>query len=194
MYELDFLPVGHGGRSGDAIAARFTMPSGGRAHVIIDAGFQDDGAALVDHVQTYYRTSDIDLAILTHPDGDHIGGMGIVVRELNVRTLWLHDIGARGGASLEAAEAVDDLIGVASDRGTVVAEPFAGARGCDGALRILGPTEDYYEELVEQQLLVGKAAGGGRRLLEATRSKVQRFLAALPRRAPVQRWRRHVAT
>jgi len=88
MYEIDFLPVGDEGQSGDAIAARFTRAdTGALAHVIVDAGFQDDGAALVDHVQRYYETSDIDLAILTHPDGDHIGGMGEVIRGLNVGVL-----------------------------------------------------------------------------------------------------------
>jgi len=188
MYEIDFLPVGDGGRSGDAVAMRFTKPSGGIAHVIIDAGFQDDGDALVEHVQSYYDTSDIDLAILTHPDGDHIGGMGKVVRRLNVATLWLHDLGARGGASLDAADAVDDLIRVASANGTAVAEPFAGASAFSGALRILGPTEAYYEELVEEQVLVGKSAGasvgGGGALLAATRRLAERFLAALPVEVP----------
>lgn len=184
MHEIDFLPVGKGGRSGDAIAMRFTKPSGGTAHVILDAGFQADGEALVEHVQHYYGTSHIDLAILTHPDGDHIGSMGVVVRELKVGTLWLHDLGARGGASLDAADAVDDLMGVASDNCTTVAEPFAGTFGVGGALRILGPTEEYYEELVEEQLVVGKSAGGGRALLEATRRRGERFLATLPAEIP----------
>lgn len=41
MYEVDFLPVGDGERSGDAIAVRFTKPgTDAIAHVIIDAGFQ----------------------------------------------------------------------------------------------------------------------------------------------------------
>lgn len=184
MYEIDFLPVGDGGRSGDAIAMRFTSPSGAIAHIIIDAGFQDDGEALVEHVQRYYGTNRIDLAVLTHPDGDHIGGMGVVVRELDVGTLLLHDLGARGGASLDAADAVDDLMGVASDHGTSVAEPFAGASGFGGSLHILGPTEEYYDELVDEQLVVGKSAGGGRALLEATRRRGERFLAALPVEIP----------
>lgn len=78
MHEIDFLPVGNGERSGDAIAMRFTRPdNGGIAHVIIDAGFEDDGEALVRHVQDYYDTEYIDLAVLSHPDGDHIGGIDL---------------------------------------------------------------------------------------------------------------------
>lgn len=186
MYEIDFLPVGDGDRSGDAIAARFTTSAGRMAHVIIDAGFQDDGEALVEHVRHYYSTTTVDLAILTHPDGDHIGGMGVVVRELSVQTLCLHNLGARGGASLDAADAVDDLIGVASDNGTEIVEPFAGGQAFDGALRILGPSEDYYEQLVEEQLHVAKSAGRRGGVLEAARAVGQRFLAALPMEIPFE--------
>jgi beta-lactamase superfamily II metal-dependent hydrolase len=150
------------------------------AHVIIDAGFEDDGEALVNHVKHHYGVSSIDLAILTHPDGDHIGGMGVVVRKLDVGTLWLHDLGARGGASLPAADAVDELIGVAAANGTAVAEPFAGSHGFGGALRILGPTEDYYEQMVGEQLAVSPASRGRAALLAATRRGIERFLTALP--------------
>jgi hypothetical protein len=184
MYEIDFLPVGDGGRSGDAIAMRFTRPdTGGYAHVIIDAGFQDDGEALVEHVETYYGTSSIDLAILTHPDGDHIGGMGEVVRGLNVEQLWLHDLGARGGAGLPAADAVDELIEVAGREGTVVREAFAGSSAFGEALVIIGPTVEYYEQLVAEEQQVAKAAVEGRALSYGRPVSVlaQRFLAALPR-------------
>lgn len=73
MREIDYVPVGKGGRHGDAIAMRFTQPGGDLVHVIIDAGFEENGEALVDHVRRYYNTNAIDLAIVTHPDGDHIG-------------------------------------------------------------------------------------------------------------------------
>jgi beta-lactamase superfamily II metal-dependent hydrolase len=185
MYEVDFLPAGKGGRHGDAIAMRFTRPGGaGYAHVIIDAGFEENGEALVEHVQRYYNTSSIDLAIVTHPDGDHIGGMGVVIRKLDVGTLWIHRLKDRGGAGLPAADAVVDLIGVAEDNGTEVHEPFAGAWAFEGALMVLGPTEDWYGELVgEQQVEARERAAGARptsSLAEAARLLGQRFLAALP--------------
>lgn len=76
MYDLDFLPVGEGDRSGDAIAARFTHPvTGSYVHIVIDAGFEKSGEALVGHVKHHYGTDVVDLAVLSHPDGDHIGGM-----------------------------------------------------------------------------------------------------------------------
>lgn len=97
MHEIAFLPVGDGERSGDAIALRFTRPDTGRyVHVLIDAGFQDDGEALVQHVRTYYGTDTGELAILSHPDGDHIGGMGAVIRDLNVGVLLCTVFGSAG--------------------------------------------------------------------------------------------------
>ena len=44
MFELDFLPVGDGERSGDAIALRYSHPETGELVTgIIDTGFEDDG-------------------------------------------------------------------------------------------------------------------------------------------------------
>jgi hypothetical protein len=161
---------------------RFTRPDTGLlAHVIVDAGFQDDGEALVEHVKHYYDTTTIDLAILTHPDADHIGGMGEVVRGLGVKELWLHDIGERGGAGLPAADAVDELIEVAGEQGTLVREAFAGRSAFGNALFILGPTAEYYQQLVAEQQQVAKAAVGGRGMSFGSPVTVlaQRFLAVL---------------
>lgn len=161
MFEVDFLPVGNEGKSGDAICFRFTRSdSGAQVVVVIDAGFKADGEKLVDHIETYYGTRDVDLAILTHPDGDHIGGMGEVIRGLNVKELWVHDIGAHGGKALPAADAVDDLVSVAIEQGTTVTEPWAGEQRFTGALTLLGPDESYYEDLVAEQ--VGLALSEGK--------------------------------
>jgi beta-lactamase superfamily II metal-dependent hydrolase len=152
VHEIDFLPVGDGENSGDAIAIRFAHPEDGRwVHVIIDAGFQDDGEALVEHVQRYYETDHIDLAILTHPDGDHIGGMGEVMRGLSVDKLWLHDM-----------------------------EAWTGASDFGGALVVLGPDKNYYEELVQEQLEAApKAAVTAKALVEAARGLWDRIVSGL---------------
>lgn len=111
-----------------------------------------DGEALAEHVQTYYGTDVVDLSILTHPDGDHIGGKGEVLRRLRVRELWLHQIGSHGATSLPAADAVEELIELAVSLGTDVHEVWAGQQGFGGALTILGPTRAYYEQLVAEQV------------------------------------------
>jgi beta-lactamase superfamily II metal-dependent hydrolase len=165
MYEIDFLAVGKkaGDKCGDAIALRFVPPGSTQwAQVVIDAGFKDDGKALVEHVNAYYDPGRIDLAILTHPDEDHIKGMGEVLRGLSVKELWLHRIGAHGGSSLKAAGAVEELISVASEEGTVVYEVFAGQQAFGGALTVIGPDQTYYDQLVAEQV-------GGVSLAEAAR-------------------------
>jgi beta-lactamase superfamily II metal-dependent hydrolase len=160
MHEIDFLPVGETS-SGDAIAMRFTRPDTGTlAHVLIDAGYKGSeadpssqcGRRLVEHVRGTYGVDSVDLVILTHPDGDHIGGMGEVFRGLNVGKLWLHDLAGHGGGSLPAASAVRSLISVARERGAQVLEPWAGAREFGGALTVLGPDKAYYEQMVAEQV------------------------------------------
>jgi beta-lactamase superfamily II metal-dependent hydrolase len=185
-YEIDFLAVGDGKDSGDAIAFRFAHPASGEwVHVIIDAGFADDGDALVAHVQRYYQTDTIDLAILTHPDDDHIGGMGQVVRGLTVRKLWLHDIAGHGGSSLPAGPVVRDLIRVAQARGTVVEEPWAGDQVFGGALTILGPEESYYDDLVHEQVHGPTALTAARTaVVEAARGVWDRIAGTLDDEIP----------
>ena len=91
MFELDFLPVGDGERSGDAIALRYSHPETGELVTgIIDTGFEDDGEGLVAHFYDYYGTNRADFVFMTHPDSDHINGAGIVLRELDVGALLIH--------------------------------------------------------------------------------------------------------
>jgi hypothetical protein len=190
VFEIDFLPVGDGARSGDAIAIRFTRPDNGRiAHVIIDGGFQDDGDALVEHVMGVYETNHVDLVILTHPDGDHIGGLGKVVEELNVDSLVAHDLSAHGGASLKAADAVAELRQLARGKGASLYEPFADLNAFGEALLIAGPTEPFYEEQVVAE--VAEERAGARASTPAThglaataRGLTERAIAKFPVELP----------
>jgi beta-lactamase superfamily II metal-dependent hydrolase len=181
MYDLDVLQAGVR-KDADAITARFTRPDTGTvAHVVIDAGWQEDGPRVVQTVRDRYGTNRVELAVLTHPDGDHIGGMGIVVRELDVEYLVLHRIDRRGGTGLPAADAVRDLVARAEENGTRVVEPYPGLQFLGGALTILGPDDDYYDGLVaQQQEEAGKAAAVTAALREAARIIADRFLEALP--------------
>ncbi len=73
-YEIDFLAVGDGEKSGDAIAIRYGNLFGGREEqtvVVIDGGDRHSGDILVQHIATHFQTDRVDIAILTHPDSDH---------------------------------------------------------------------------------------------------------------------------
>jgi beta-lactamase superfamily II metal-dependent hydrolase len=168
-YEVDFLPVGAGECSGDAIALRFGNLNGARNEqrvIVIDGGYQETGEKLVEHVKKYYLTDEVDLLISTHPDNDHSSGLAVVLEELKVGTLAMHkpwehteDIakmfvsGHVTDASVSEAlrkslDSVRDLEKLATKKGIPIVEPFTGASAWNGAVTIVGPTAQYYESLL----------------------------------------------
>jgi beta-lactamase superfamily II metal-dependent hydrolase len=129
MYEVDFFAVGDGERSGDAIALRYTIS--GRAEPIvgvIDAGFLSNGEELVEHIPKYYGTDRVDFVLSTHPDEDHINGMGEVVRGLDVQCLLIHRPAKHGYSSNSGSKPAEELAKLVEGKGGSVVEPFAGCR------------------------------------------------------------------
>jgi beta-lactamase superfamily II metal-dependent hydrolase len=172
-YEIDFLPVGVGEKSGDAIALRWGYLNGNtsveQSVAIIDGGFKDSGEALVDHVQKYYKTDQVYAVFCTHPDRDHASGLLPVLEGLSVQNLimhrpWNHTKGIsdwfKDGRvtdnsvkeklkdSLEFAYQLEQA---AIEKEIDIIEPFTPKyfnMGFNSTLRILGPTEEYYETLL----------------------------------------------
>jgi beta-lactamase superfamily II metal-dependent hydrolase len=173
-YEVDFLAVGDGEKSGDAIAFRIGNLTGPREQqfvVAVDGGTKESGQKLVDLIRTRYGTERVDLAISTHPDGDHASGLCEVLEQLKVNTLWMHlpwdhspdikhmftdgritDTSLRGNlrASLEHANELEKL---AKRKDIEILEPFAGEASMEWPtlglyIRVLGPTRDFYDELL----------------------------------------------
>jgi hypothetical protein len=152
MYEIDFLPVGDGEKSGDAVALRYTNPETGRPIVgIIDAGFATSGPALVEHIKAYYDTRDVAFAICTHIDGDHAGGMEVVLEELNVEHFLIHRPAAHGYPNVANAERAEKLWALAEDLKIDTREPFQGIHGWGQSLVVAGPTEGFYRETLDEQ-------------------------------------------
>ena len=152
MHELVFLPAGDAKRSGDAIAMRFDRPdTGERVHVVIDAGYVGDGERLVLAQLRAWGAERIDLAILTHPDPDHVGGMGEVLEALPTRELWAHRPALHGDRRSKASARVERLVAVAARRGVGVREPWAGETAFGGALEVLGPTREFYADLIREK-------------------------------------------
>ena len=172
-YEVDYLPVGEGEKSGDAIAVRWGYLGGGRADqcvIVIDGGTKESGQALVDHIRSYYRTDEVDLVVCTHCDADHASGLSVVLGQLRVRKLLMHEpwehaeeihrlvkdrrttvrsLTRKMEAGLEAAH---DLREAAERRGVRVVEPFSGwaTEILGQTITILGPSEEYYKQLLSK--------------------------------------------
>jgi beta-lactamase superfamily II metal-dependent hydrolase len=90
-YEIDFLPVGNGDSSGDAIAIRYAEENTEDYKImVIDGGTKESGQKLVEHITKYYNTNYVDYVVNTHSDQDHASGLSIVLEKLTVGELWIH--------------------------------------------------------------------------------------------------------
>lgn len=86
FFEIDFLDV-ESSKSGDAIPLRYQPNGVSRIHVV-DGGYQATGEKLVSHIKTYYGDPYfIDSVVVSHPDGDHVGGLRKVLEEFEVGEL-----------------------------------------------------------------------------------------------------------
>jgi beta-lactamase superfamily II metal-dependent hydrolase len=169
-YEIDFLPVGDESKGGDAIALRYGNLFGSRDEqvvMVVDGGYTDDGEALVQHIRQYYGTNRVDIVVSTHPDQDHITGLKIVLEEMEVGALLMHQPWKHSGTVSEARkssfrsrglverveksfQAASDLETIANRKGVKIFEPFGGfqLQTTAGDFRVLGPTKEYYEGLL----------------------------------------------
>jgi len=194
-YEIDFLPVGEGSKSGDAIALRYGNLTGARHEqtvVVIDGGFTDDGEALVELVRNHYDTEHVDVVVATHPEQDHIKGLEIVLEQLGVGELWMHQPWAHS-ATIEAARSASfktlqlserlqeslseasTLETLADEKGIEIHEPFTGLATADEGFFVIGPDRDYYDELLGEipaSATQGAVATLVRKLAEAAQTLV----------------------
>jgi beta-lactamase superfamily II metal-dependent hydrolase len=178
MHEVDFLKVGTEGKSGDAIALRFPYQTRWVV-VVVDGGFVDSGAELVQHIRRWYETNHVNLVISTHPDADHINGLTPVLEDLDVDELFIHLPRLhRTDVSDWAAEPVDDLVRLARRNCVTVTEPFTGETRFGGALTIAGPTVEYYESLLDAARLGAVQAAVASRGLGAAVAVAVRKLAS----------------
>jgi Metallo-beta-lactamase superfamily len=163
--ELDFLQVGDGERSGDAITLRYGNPLSGYEVMIIDGGNKASGEELVRHVTGTYGTRTVQHVVNTHPDGDHSSGLTEVLKSLDVKNLWMHRPWAYAAGLLgqfrnprftetgletrlrEALDAAHELEKLALARNILIYEPFQGSG--IGPFRVLSPEKNWYlNELV----------------------------------------------
>lgn len=158
-YEIDFLPVGNGERSGDAICVRYGTP-GNYKVMVYDGGTKESGEKLVEHIKTFYGTSHVDYVVCSHADADHASGLAVVLEQLSVGELWMHrpwehsklildyfhdgritdtSLADRLRNKMAAAYALEEL---ADEKGIPIYEPFQGAQ--IGDFYVLSPDKDWY--------------------------------------------------
>ena len=157
--EIDFLPVGNGDKSGDAIAIRYGFP-GDYKVMVYDGGTKESGEAIVEHIRRHYGTSLVDYVVNSHPDSDHASGLSVVLQELEVGELWMHRPweyaprilkyfrdGRMTGNSLsdklkENLYAAYHLEELAKEKNILIHEPFSGNR--IGDFIVLSPEKEWY--------------------------------------------------
>lgn len=169
-FEIDFLPVGNGEKSGDAICFRYGNLLGPRDQqkvFVVDGGTKESGEALVQHIRSYYGTSYVDSVLSTHPDLDHTSGLTVVMESLDFGQLIMHrpwehateicDLFRAPSTPTKMSEKLrraitnaHELEGIAKRRNKPIVEPFAGASTPDGCVLVLGPSTTFYESLLPE--------------------------------------------
>lgn len=139
----------------DAIAIRFKEAwDEEQKVVVIDGGFADTGNDIVNFIADTYGATKIDLMISTHPDTDHLNGLLTIIQQVEVGELLIHQprtyrSDLEGFGNLDN---LDSLLGYAAEQGTIVSDSYTGLSRFDDRLVILGPTEEYYKQLLHEQL------------------------------------------
>jgi len=158
-YEIEFLPVGNGEKSGDCILFHY-FEDGVEKIIVYDGGTKTSGEAMVAHIKKYYGTEKIDYLINSHPDGDHVSGLIYVLENMEVGEVWIHQpwkyskeildlfhdgrmtansLSERMKEKLRMAHRVYEL---AEEKSIPVREPYAGAQ--IGPFTVLSPDKEWY--------------------------------------------------
>jgi beta-lactamase superfamily II metal-dependent hydrolase len=167
-YEIDFLAVGDGERSGDAVAMRVGSLTSAQEQtvVVLDGGTKESGEKLVNHIKSFYGTSVVHAVVCTHSDADHASGLTEVLENLAVQHLFMHlpwnhvsdledqlkkasptdDVRQHFRKSLACAR---DLERLAQKKNIPITEPFSDTLSTTGSFVVLGPSKAYYESLLE---------------------------------------------
>jgi len=168
--EIDFLAVGKGEKSGDAIAFRYGDFSDATKQtvIVIDGGTKESGKELCELIKNNYGTKTIDVVVCTHPDGDHASGLTEVLgdEELTISHLlihkpWEHSVSIKDlfhdgritSNSLSdrlksAYNYAYECVEIAEKRKINIHEPFSGVSYDNGTIKFLGPNKDYYQSLL----------------------------------------------
>lgn len=163
-FEIDMLSVG----AADAILIRYFNTKGWEYVICIDSGNPGDGKKVVDHIKKYYDQDYIDLAICTHPDTDHIGGFNYILDNITIKEFWIHNpenhIALHEVKNKIKAHTLSKSLSYITERldsnVNIIAkidklqiprkEPFKGLMHSSIPIQVLGPTPEFYKELLKR--------------------------------------------
>lgn len=173
FFEIDFLKI-DAGKSGDAITLRYRQGGLDFIHVI-DGGYQDTGDSIVSHIRQFYdNPSYTDNVIVTHPDGDHTGGLKRVLEEFEVGALWMLRPWNYADELIDRFKRftnVDNLVKrlkdiyptiatleeIAKEKDIRIYEPFQGAQ--IGEFTVMAPSKARYLDLIVDSEKTPEAVG-----------------------------------
>lgn len=96
-YEIDMLDV----KDADAFLIHFYDDANKEYIVLVDAGRYEDGEKVSKFIKETYGSNHVDLAICTHCDDDHFGGLLWMVEDMmnnpqtsvDIKEMWMNDPG-----------------------------------------------------------------------------------------------------
>ena len=160
-YEFDLLELG------DADAIIIGQIINDQQYItLVDAGNEGDGKKIKSHLQKYYNTLTIDLAICTHADSDHKGGFFDLLQDSGViiHEFWLADpatyLGLKEREMKDARRIFDSADGKYNmiklalnkcDKGKVL-NAKAGLTHKTIPISVIGPCEDYMKSVLQQTI------------------------------------------
>jgi hypothetical protein len=172
MIEIDILPASMQSKGGDSALIRvgtfdYKTKRNNQVVILIDGGYQENSERIADHLRTHYNTATIDIAIITHPDMDHLSGFKKLLEDgqVTVRQTFIHDpwehkehmfaraldgrrtVKSIGSAFEQTLNALSATLDMVSSKNT---EPFGPSKLPNINAYILGPSREYYRDCLHQ--------------------------------------------
>jgi competence protein ComEC len=138
---------------GQADAALIEAP--GDVNILVDAGdislYSDSGSRVLIPYFRYKGIDHLNLAIMSHPHADHIGGLPAILKEIPVEEVWT--IRQRYNSEL-----YNIIMGIAGNKNTPIRYVTAGFDTIIQDLRILTlfPPQDFHNENINNHSIVQK--------------------------------------
>lgn len=121
--------------------------------MIIDAGNNDDGNAVVNYI-TSLGVKKIDYVVGTHPHEDHIGGLDTVINSLEIGKIYMPDVISQTKTFEDVLTAIDNkgLTITVAEKGVIIFNETVD--GLKLRAEILAPNSDNYKDLNDYSAVI----------------------------------------